>query len=131
MTLSTNRRKMLLGLVSATTAATGAGAYVPPQPAPSYDPIPEWWDQFKLATKEFCTASHKPGNGDFDTPEMIEIEDRRCALEQKIANATPKTMKGAAAQIEFVSRELNEGIIWDQHGPILDRLAQTLRGIEQ
>lgn len=135
MSFFTNRRHMLLGLVSATTAAatgamaTGAATCVAPNPTPAHDPLPEWWEQFKLATKELGDASYKPGNGDFDTAEMLEIDARRDGLEKAIIETAPKTQEGAIAQLALIKHELNEGFVCSNHIPMIDRMVVALRGM--
>lgn len=98
---------------SAATPALANGALNSP------DLLPQWWEEFQAAHIEHCEASYLPGNGNFDTPAMIEIETRKDKLEGLLCDTAPQTRQGAVAKLKFIERELAEGIMWDQHPRML------------
>lgn len=110
-----NRRRLFAVLPAFAATATGVMACQVPDTPVQNDPLPEWWRKYRLTYKEFECASQKEGNGNFDSPEMIEIEGRKNELERLICETKPKTQAGAAAKLSFVEAELREGSIWEQH----------------
>lgn len=60
-------------------------------------------------------ACMKPDNGNFDTPEMLELEREETDLEQKLLNTEVTSLHGAAAKVAAVDYDISKGLLWDEH----------------
>lgn len=114
-------RRSFITAASSAAAITATGATAAPAlrfPGEG-DPLVGYWDAYQATADEFRSASSKPGNSDFDTPEMLEIDSRRGDLEKLLCDTPPISRRGAAAKLKFIENELADGIVWDQHPAML------------
>lgn len=114
-----NRRRLFAALPAFAATATGVMAYQMPEAPAQDDPLPEWWRKYQMVSEEFGVASRKDGNGNFDTPEMVEIEGRKERLEKLICETKPRTGRGAAAKLAFIDAEMREGLVWEGHNRVI------------
>lgn len=93
------------------------------------DPVPEWWREVCELRKQEIEACVKPGNGDFDSPEMLDLDQRRKALEQKIINREVTSLAGAAAKLEWVAYETGEGLFCDNQALLTADAIRFIRSL--
>ncbi len=86
-----NRRSLFAAIPALAATATAAHAFKTPDTPAHDDPIPNWWEQWKVVRAEV----NKLDDGD-DTLEAAMHD-----LEEKICTTQPKTLAGAVAQLEY------------------------------
>lgn len=100
-----NRRSIFAAIPALAATATAAHAFKMPDTPVQDDPIPNWWEQWKAIRDD----NNKLEDGD-DTLEAAMHD-----LEEKICTTQPKTLAGAAAQLEYALDDFGDymcGNIW-------------------
>jgi hypothetical protein len=132
-TVQASRRDIVMGLSAAGLATVGATgmrlAHSEPSAKPNNDPVPNWWREVCELRNQEIEACVKPGNGDFDSPEMLDLDQRRKALEQKIINREVTSLAGAAAKLEWVAYETGEGLFCDNQALLTADAIRFIRAL--
>ncbi|WP_424989717.1 hypothetical protein [Fluviibacterium sp. S390] len=91
-------------------------------PRHAEDPVVPHFRQWVASRKELLRLIVLPGNGNFDTPECLAVEQQGWAAEAKVASLTATSLQGIAAQT---------CLAWDHFGPQLTDKAEAAKYVER
>lgn len=124
---NTVSRRSALGITGGSLAAFMLGATA--VKAATHDPIPGWWRELQNVKAEIEGLSSQPGGGNYDTPEILALNGREVDLERLISSTRAQTAAGAAAQLEWVTSEISQGLYWHGQTAAMQSVADVLRGM--